>query len=82
MKRFSELCELCTTMVKSFRSLRKLSSVAIETGICSRQDAKHAKYGSLILCDLCAFARDIPSFGCGVAALFLCGEYFFTGNPE
>jgi hypothetical protein len=49
-------------MVESFRGVRKLSSVAIETGICSRQDAKHAKFGSLILC---AFARDIPSFGCG-----------------
>jgi hypothetical protein len=23
---------------------------------------------------LCAFARDIPSFGCGFAALRLCGE--------
>jgi len=66
-------------MVESFRSLRKLSSVAIETGICSRQDAKHAKSGSLILCDLCAFARDI---GCGFAALGLCGEHFFTGNPK
>ena len=31
---------------------------------------------------LCAFARDIPSFGCGSAALGLCGEYSFTVNPE
>jgi hypothetical protein len=51
--------------------------VAIKTGICSRQDAKNAKSGSLILCGsfdvaqdmLCAFARDIPSLGCGSAAL-------------
>jgi hypothetical protein len=28
------------------------------------------------------FARDIPSFGCGVAALCLCSEDIFTGNPE
>jgi hypothetical protein len=26
---------------------------------------------------LCAFAGDIPSFGCGSAALGLGGEYFF-----
>jgi hypothetical protein len=69
-------------MVKHFFSLRKLSSVGIETGICSRQDAKHAKSGSSILCDLCAFARDIPSFDCGFAALGLCDEHFFTGNPK
>jgi hypothetical protein len=31
---------------------------------------------------LCVFARDIPNFGCGFAALGLCGEYLFTGNPE
>jgi hypothetical protein len=28
------------------------------------------------------FAGDIPRFGCGFAALGLCGEYFFTANPE
>jgi len=31
---------------------------------------------------LCAFARDISAFRCGFAALGLCGECFFTGNPE
>jgi hypothetical protein len=31
---------------------------------------------------LCAFAGDIPIFGCGFAALSLCGENFFTRNPE
>jgi hypothetical protein len=29
-----------------------------------------------LLCGLCAFARDIPIFGCGLAAVGLCGEYF------
>ena len=36
----------------------------------------------LPLCGLCAFAGDIPIFGCGFAALSLCGENFFTQNPE
>jgi len=40
-----------------------------KNGICSRQDAKNAKSGSLISCGLCAFAGDIPTFGCGSAAL-------------
>ena len=31
---------------------------------------------------LCAFAGDIPIFGCGFAGLGLCGENFFTRNPE
>jgi hypothetical protein len=31
---------------------------------------------------LCAFAGDIPSFGCGFAALGLRGENIFTVNPE
>jgi hypothetical protein len=46
----------------------------------SRQDAK---FGILFLpLRLCVFARDIPAFGCGFAALGLCGEFFSTGNPE
>jgi hypothetical protein len=47
-------------------------------GLFSRQDAKNAKFGKhLFLCGLCAFARDIPIFGCGFAALGLCGEEGF-----
>jgi hypothetical protein len=36
------------------------------------------------LCVLCASAVNpaFPTFGCGVAALCLCGEYSFTVNPE
>jgi hypothetical protein len=38
----------------------------------SRQDAKNAKFGLVFfLCGLCAFARDIPAFDCGSAALGL-----------
>ena len=38
--------------------------------ICSRQDAKNAKFGVIFfLCGLRAFAGDIPNFGCGSAAL-------------
>jgi hypothetical protein len=52
-------------MFKRFLRMRKFSDgVAIQTGICSRQDAKP---GSLNF--FAAFARDIPSFGCGFAAL-------------
>jgi hypothetical protein len=41
-------------------------------GYLSRQDAKSAKFGIMnFLCGLCAFARDIPTFGCGIAALGL-----------
>ena len=68
-------------MVESFPNLRKFSieSGYSNRGIDSRQGAKHAKFGSLILCDLfgfaqdmlCVFERDIPSFGCGFAALGL-----------
>jgi|GEM_PF-1456819 len=97
-----ELRALCTAMLKSLRTLRKFSGgpSLSKTGICSRQDAKNAKFGSchfdrreksfLVASDslgmtglspslcgpldvaqdmLCAFARDIPSFGCGSAAL-------------
>jgi len=36
----------------------------MKTGICSRQDAKNAKFGVIFfLCALCVFARDIPTFG-------------------
>jgi len=52
-------------------------------GIVSRKDAKHAKFGEndlnytegrfsklfSELCGLCAFARDIPNFASGSAAL-------------
>ena len=42
----------------------------LKTRICSRQDAKNAKFGSKIfLCGLCVLARDILTFGCGIAAL-------------
>ena len=50
------------------------------TKIYSRQDAKLAKYNSFGA--LCAFARDIPSFGCGSAALGTWDAYSFTVNPE
>ncbi len=36
----------------------------------------------LTFAPLCDFAGDNSNFGCGVAALGLCGEYSFTGNPE
>jgi hypothetical protein len=40
-----------------------------DTGIYSRQDAKMLSSELFSLGGLCAFARDIPVFGCGVAAL-------------
>jgi hypothetical protein len=44
----------------------------------SRQEAKSAKFGIIIsLCGLCVFARDIPRFRCGTAAL---GQIFLETN--
>jgi hypothetical protein len=34
------------------------------------------------LCGLGVFARDIPSFGCGLPRQVLRGENLFTVNPE
>ena len=63
-------------------------------GYYSRQDAKHAKFGKtnnslqtnshplIRTLRLGVFAGDLPVFGCSPAALALCGEYAFTGNPE
>jgi hypothetical protein len=47
IKKYSELCDLCTTIVDSLRGSRKLSGIwNIRTqGIDSRQGAKHAKFG-------------------------------------
>jgi hypothetical protein len=65
----------CTTIVQSFRGLRKFYRRFLpfsnkRLGLFSRQDAKNAKFGKhFFLCGLCAFARDIPIFGCGFAAL-------------
>ena len=41
------ICDLCTTIVESFRGLRKISELLQpkRTGIDSRQGAKHAKFG-------------------------------------
>jgi hypothetical protein len=80
IKKYSEPCELCTTIVESFRRLRKFYRRFLpfsnkNLGSFSRQDAKHAKFGKyFFLCGLGVFARDIPSLGCGVAALGLRGE--------
>ena len=74
------LCTFCTTMPESFRGLREFYRRFLpfsnkRVGLFSRQDAKNAKFGKhFFLCGLCAFARDIPIFGCGFAALGLCGE--------
>jgi hypothetical protein len=75
---------LCIVIVERFRGGRKFS-VDLEcsnTRIDSRQGAKYAKFGTerliilqtilFIFSDLCGlgvFAGDIPSFGCGSAAL-------------
>jgi len=62
-------------MFQSFRGLRKFYRRFLpfsnkRFGLFSRQDAKNAKFGKhFFLCGLCAFARDIPIFGCGFAAL-------------
>ena len=62
-------------MLESFRGLRKFYRRFLpfsnkRVGLFSRQDAKNAKFGKhLFLCGLCAFARDIPIFDCGFAAL-------------
>jgi hypothetical protein len=49
------------TIVESFRGLRKLSGGPWlpKTGICSRQDAKNAKFGSLIFFAAFAPLREI-----------------------
>jgi hypothetical protein len=64
-------CDLFTTIVQNLRSLRKfLGNRKLGFGYSSRQDAKSAKFGIIIsLCGLCVFARDIPRFGRGFAAL-------------
>jgi len=68
IKKYSELCELCTTIVESFRRVRKFYRRFLpfsnkRLGLFSRQDAKNAKFGKyFFLCGLCAFARDIPIF--------------------
>jgi hypothetical protein len=55
----------------------------MKTRIYSRQVAKTPSSESFFLpLRLCVFARDIPAFGCGFAALSLYGEFFSTGNPE
>jgi hypothetical protein len=58
-------------MLNSFRGLCKLfdGPELWDAGICSRQDAKNAKLKDFCLGGLCAFARDISTFGCGSAAL-------------
>jgi hypothetical protein len=65
----SYIKRLFIATLKNFRGFRKFSGGPwlSKAGICSRQDAKNAKSGSLIF--FAAFARDIPSFGCGSAAL-------------
>jgi len=77
-------------IIDRLKNVRKLRNFSVgpwlsKTRVCSRQDAKNAKSGSLISCGpfdvaqdmLCAFARDTPSFGCGFAAL---GTHFVVNE--
>jgi hypothetical protein len=59
-------------MAQSFRVLRKFCSgpQPLKTRICSRQDAKNAKFGIGFPFATFASLREIfPTFGCGFAAL-------------
>ena len=71
-------CDLGTTIVESFRGLRKFSRPSLPfsyrpLGLFSRQDAKNAKFEIIFfVCGLSAFARITP------IRLRLCRARFFA----
>jgi hypothetical protein len=58
-------------MLESFRSLRKFSGGRgyPKRGFARAKTPRTPSSEVQFLCGLCAFAGDIPSFGCGFAAL-------------
>ena len=65
--------DLCTTIRENCRSLRKFSGSRklSDSHTYRAKRAKDAKFGNLFLffATFAFFARDIPNFGCGCAAL-------------
>jgi|GEM_PF-2557351 len=69
------------------KELGKAHSRCFTTFSMTRQQTPNAPKESYFLCDLCAFARDIPSFGCGppryghsvLLSVFLVGP---VGSPS
>jgi hypothetical protein len=93
-KKFSDLCELCLCL-KVFTACVNLpiyETSRIRIFLPPRREERQVRINiiSLSLRPLRPFgyAQDMlcgkysDSFGCGAAALCLCGEHFFTENPE